>query len=158
MAQCRIFLDPFQKTLFWSLVLLKVLFPNVAHAQVLSNESPIIFGSLVVGGAGTVTIPPTADSRVSTGGVVLVTSSFPSRGYVDIAYTPNAQIVITAPGAIALAGPSTPSLSVTIDGGTIQTIPPGGTLRVYFGGTLTFASAAASGVTSAIVPIQIDPL
>jgi hypothetical protein len=129
-----------------------------AQAQTLSGETPIIYGEMVVGGSGTVTIPSSADTRNSTGAIALVGSVPVSRGSVTITHTPGAQVVITIPSSVSMTGANAPTLVPTLEGPAVQTIPVGGTLVIYFGGTITFTTSGASGAVSAFVPVNVDPL
>ncbi len=136
------------------------MFVFVGHnsaAQTISNENPISFGAMVVGGVGDVTIPSNADTRSSTGTVALVGSAFIARGYADITYIAGATVIITVPGPIVMSGPNSPTIVFTVEGGTIQTIPVSGVLRVYFGGTITFTTFGATGPLTALVPVDIVP-
>lgn len=129
-----------------------------AKAQSVANEVTIEFGELVVGGTGSVTVPSSSDTRTATGSVALVGSAFIQRGRFDITFTPGAQVVITAPPSVSMGGPNTPTLTPTIEGGSIQTIPVGGVLTVYVGGTITYTTFGASGPNSAVISILVDPL
>lgn len=131
---------------------------QTAQAQSLSLPTDISFGEMVVGGSGTITIPSASDTRFSTGSVALVGSAFIQRGSVTITHTPGAQVVISVPPSIIMAGPNAPTLEPTIEGGTVQTIPPGGVLVVFFGGTITFTTFGSYGVASSVIPVTVDPL
>ena len=131
---------------------------HTAQAQTLSLPNDISFGEMVVGGSGTITIPSISDTRSSTGSIALVGSAFIQRGSITVTHTPGAQIVISVPPSIVMAGPNAPTLEPTIEGGTIQTMPPGGVLTVFFGGTITFTSFGSYGVASAVIPVTVDPL
>jgi hypothetical protein len=128
-----------------------------AHAQTLSNVVAVDFGQLVVGGSGTVTIPSGSDTRSATGSVALVGSMPVFRGSVDVSFTPGAQVIVSFPSTIVMAGPNTPTFTPEIQGGTIQTIPLSGTLTIYFGGTVTFTTTTASGVVTCVIPVTVDP-
>lgn len=129
-----------------------------AYAQTVSNEVPMQFGNMVVGGAGTVTVLNTSDTRNATGAVALVGSAPVQRASFDITFTPGSQVVITLPGPTTMAGANTPSFTPTILGGTTQTIPGGGILTVFLGGTITFTLSGSYGVASVTVPVIVDPL
>lgn len=129
-----------------------------AQAQTLSNVQPISFGEMVVGGSGDVTIPSSSDTRSATGMVALVGAPFAQRASVDVTFTPGAQITISFPPSIPMTGGNNPNLDITLDGMAIQTIPPGGTLTLYFGGTLTFVTSGSNGIASAVIPVTVDPL
>ena len=126
-------------------------------AQTISNENPISFGVIVVGGAGDVTIPSNADTRSATGAVALAGSGLVARGYADITFTPGAQIQINDPGPIVMTGPNAPTIDLTVQGGNIQTMPLSGVLRVYFGGTITFTTFGATGALTVLVPVDVQP-
>ena len=126
-------------------------------AQTVSNENPIAFGDMVVGGAGTVTIPSNTDTRSATGAVALAGSALVARGYADITFTPGAQIQIFPPGPITMTGPNAPTIVLTVEGGSIQTMPLSGVLRVFFGGTVTFTTFGATGALTVVVPIDVQP-
>lgn len=129
-----------------------------AHAQAISLETPIAFGEMVVGGPGTVTIPSSADVRNSTGAVALVGSEPFNRGSATITFTPGAQVVITFPSSIPMTGANAPTLTPTLEGGAVQTIPPGGVLVIFFGATMTFSTSGASGPVDCLIPFSVDPL
>jgi hypothetical protein len=129
-----------------------------AFAQTLSAETPITYGEMVVGGSGTVTIPSSSNTRNATGTIALVGSAPVARGSVTITYTPGAQVIISVPSSVPMTGANAPTLAPTLEGGAVQTIPIGGTLVVYFGGTITFTTSGASGAVSAFVPVNVDPL
>jgi hypothetical protein len=129
-----------------------------ARAQAISAETPISFGELVVGGSGTVTIPSSSDTRASGGAVAIVGSAPVYRGSITITHTPGSQVVITIPASIPMTGANAPTLTPTLEGGTVQTIPPGGVLVVYFGGTITFTTSGASGSVDCLIPVSVDPL
>jgi hypothetical protein len=142
------------------LLLLSLLFGltiQSAQAQTLSNVVTVSFGSLVVGGSGTVTIPSTSDTRSATGGVVLIGGTSAVRGTFDVTYTPGAQVFISFPGTINMTGPSTPIFNPEIEGGTVQTIPVSGVLTIRFGGTLTFTGSSPGGSLTADIPVTVVP-
>jgi Domain of unknown function (DUF4402) len=139
-------------------VALLALFGVDARAQAISAETPISFGEMVVGGTGNVTIPSASDTRNSTGAVALVGSATVARGSITITHTPGAQVVITIPATVTMNGANAPTLAPTLEGGTVQTIPAGGVLVVYFGGTITFSTSGASGPVDCLVPVSVDPL
>jgi hypothetical protein len=128
-----------------------------SYAQVLSQEITVLMGELVAGGPGTLTMLSSSDTRVATGGIVPVGVAPINRGRVRIDYTPGAQVIISVPGTIVLSGTDAPTFAPTIEGGAIQTIPPGGTLFVYIGGTFTFTAALPLGSLNCIVPVTVDP-
>lgn len=146
----------FRSILFALLALIGVCAQD-AKAQTVSNEVPISFGEMVVGGTGTVTIPSSSDTRSATGSISLVGSAFIQRGSFDVTFTPGAQVIINAPVSFTMTGPNAPTIDVTIEGGSIQTIPVGGVLTVYVGGTINFTTFGATGTVSALVPIAVDP-
>jgi opacity protein-like surface antigen len=129
-----------------------------AQAQTVANEVTIEFGSMVVGGVGTVTVPSSSDTRSATGAIALVGSGFIQRGKFDITFTPGAQVTITAPPSVPMGGPNSPILTPTIEGGSIQTIPPGGVLTVYVGGTISYTSFGATGTNSCVISILVTPI
>jgi Mat/Ecp fimbriae major subunit len=145
-------------SLFFALLALCLTFGSQAQAQTLSAETPIAYGEMVVAGSGTVTIPTSSDTRSSTGAIALVGSALVSRGSVTIMFTPGAQVVISIPPSVLMTGANAPTLTPTIEGGSIQTIPPGGSLIVFFGGTITFSTSGATGAVSVLVPVNVDPL
>jgi hypothetical protein len=128
-----------------------------AHAQTISAETPISFGEMVVGGTGNVTIPSSSDTRSSSGAVAIVGSAPVNRGSITITYTPGAQVIITIPATVPMTGANAPTLAPTLEGGTVQTIPPGGILVVYFGGTISFSTSGASGPADCLIPVSVDP-
>jgi hypothetical protein len=129
-----------------------------ALAQTVANEVNLTFGEIVVGGTGTVTIPSSSDTRTSTGSVALLPSSFIQRGRFEITHTPGALVNITAPPSALMSGANAPTLTPTIEGGSIQTIPPGGVLTVYVGGTITYTTFGSLGSVSVVVSIIVDPI
>jgi hypothetical protein len=145
-------------SLLIAVVALFALFGADARAQAISSETPISFGEMVVGGAGSVTIPSSSDTRNSTGAIALVGSVTVNRGSATITYTPGTQVVITVPASIPMTGANAPTLAPTVEGGSVQTIPPGGVLVVYFGGTMTFTTFGASGDADCLIPFSVDPL
>jgi hypothetical protein len=144
-------------SLLIALVALFALFGVDARAQVISAETPISFGEMVVGGTGTVTIPSASDTRNATGAVALVGSATVARGSMTITFTPGAQVIITIPASVPMTGANAPTLTPTLEGGTVQTMPGSGVLVVYFGGTITFATSGASGPVDCLVPVSVDP-
>ena len=146
------------KSIFLIMMLATGFDARSAQAQVISNVIAISFGEMVVGGIGDVTIPSNLDSRSATGAVALVGLALVERGRVDVTYTPGAQVIISVPSSLVMTGANTPTLTPTIDGGTIQTIPPGGILTIHFGGTINFPTFGATGLASVVVPVTVDPL
>jgi Domain of unknown function (DUF4402) len=130
---------------------------SIVAAQTISNETPISFGQLIVGGTGSVTIPSDADTRITTGSVALVGFAAVQRGYADITYTPGAQIAITIPGSITMTGANSPTILPSLDGLGVKTMPVSGVLRIYFGGTIDFPTFGAYGLISVSIPVTIDP-
>jgi Domain of unknown function (DUF4402) len=128
-----------------------------AHAQVLSQEITVLMGQLVAAGPGTLTMLSSSDTRVATGAIIPVGVAPINRGRVRIDHTPGAQVIISVPGTIILSGADAPTFTPTIEGGAIQTIPAGGTLYVYIGGTFTFTAALPLGSLNCIVPVTVDP-
>jgi hypothetical protein len=145
-------------SLLVALVALFMLVGVDARAQTISSEVPISFGEMVVGGTGTVTIPSSSDTRSSTGVVAIVGSAPVNRGSINITFTPGAQVIITIPATVPMTGANAPTLEPTLEGGTVQTIPPGGVLTVYFGGTITFSTSGASGPADCLIPVSVDPM
>jgi Domain of unknown function (DUF4402) len=129
-----------------------------ARAQAISLETPISFGEMVVGGTGSITIPSSNDTRSASGAIAMVGSEPVNRGSITITFTPGAQVVITIPASIVMTGANAPTITPTIEGGTVQTIPPGGVLVVYFGGTMSFSTSGASGPAECLIPVNVDPL
>jgi Domain of unknown function (DUF4402) len=131
---------------------------QTAQAQTLSSPTDINFGQIIVGGPGTIKVESNSDTRSTTGSVALVGFALVQRGRVTITHTPGAQVSISVPASIVLTGANSPTLVPTIEGGAIQTIPVSGTLTVFFGGTLTFSTFGSYGVTTAVVPVTVDPI
>jgi hypothetical protein len=140
------------------LLFASVLVGGAANAQTISGEVTISFGEMVIGGAGTATVSTTANTRSSTGSVALVGTALVSRGSINITHTPGAQVVINFPASIAMTGASSPVLAPAILGGTTQTIPAGGVLTVFFGGTISFTTGGVSGPADCLVPVEVLPL
>jgi hypothetical protein len=145
------------KTLLATTLLLSILGFNTATAQTVSNQNPISFGQMVVGGPGTATVDSASDTRNATGAVALVGSALVQRGSFDVTFTPGAQIIISMPSSLAMTGANTPTLAPTLLGGAVQTIPPGGILTVYLGGTITFTTSGSYGTADTTVPVTVDP-
>jgi hypothetical protein len=145
------------KTLLAATALIGALDFSAVAAQTISNQNPISFGQMVVGGSGTVTVDTASDTRNSTGAVALVGSALVQRGSFDVTFTPGAQIIISMPATLAMTGANTPTLAPTLLGGAIQTIPPGGILTVYLGGTITFSTSGSYGTADTTVPVTVDP-
>jgi Domain of unknown function (DUF4402) len=146
------------RSLFLASFALNGVITTLSLGQTISAETPITYGEMVVGGAGTVTVPSSSDTRNATGAIALVGSAPVARGSITITHTPGAQVIITIPASVPMTGANSPTLTPTLEGGTTQTIPVGGTLVVFFGGTITFSTSGSSGAVSALVPVNVDPL
>lgn len=132
--------------------------PSAAIAQTITSETAMTFGEMVIGGAGTVTISATANTRNATGSIALVGTQPIARGSVTISHTPGAQVTITVPASVTMTAPSSPLLQPVIQGGSTQTIPAGGILTVFFGGIITFTTGGISGPATCLIPVEVLPL
>lgn len=146
------------KTLLIVTAMFGTLWSSISAAQTISNETPVSFGQMVVAGTSTVTVPSSSDTRTSTGAIALVGTALVQRGRFDVTFTPGAQVVISIPGTLPMTGANTPSFTLTLEGGAVQTIPVGGILTVYVGGTINFTTSGGFGSADVIVPIDVVPL
>jgi Domain of unknown function (DUF4402) len=127
------------------------------QAQTIGSLLSIEFGKLSASGAGTVVIPPTANTRTKTGSVSLAAGGTLRRGRIIVTGTGGATINISVPASVVVTGSNggTATLATTVNGGLVQTLAAGGTRTIRFGGTLTFTGAVPAGTFSATVPVTV---
>jgi hypothetical protein len=128
-----------------------------AHAQTLQEQVSLDFGSLIVAGPGSVTIPATSDTRSASGGVAPLGATTAARGSLVVLGPAGNNIQITFPATIPIPFSSGAAvLEPLVENGPFQTIPPSGRLLVHLGGALSFSGGEGEGAAQTDIFVTID--
>ena len=125
--------------------------------------SDLDFGTMVsTATAGTVTVSPNADTRTSTGGVILAPSGQPTRGLFEGYGFAGQSVTLSAVFPSVLSNQSDSTFFVNFSNGTFDSngtsrvIPAGGTFRVGVGGTIAVGVNQAPGLYVGQMTVTAD--
>jgi len=121
---------------------------NVITPIAVTSDQNLVFGNLLAGTGGTVTVSP-LDARAKTGGVTLLSGTAPKAAHFHVtADTTGGATYAIAYTKTDLSGPG-PALALSAI--TPDVTPTSGNADIKVGATITIASGQAAGVYSGSV-------
>jgi hypothetical protein len=119
---------------------------NVITPIAVTSDQNLVFGNLLAGAGGTVTVSP-LDARAKSGGVTLLSGTAPKAAHFHVtADTTGGATYAIAYTKTDLSGPALALSAITPD-----VTPTSGNADIKVGATITIASRQAAGVYSGSV-------